>query len=131
MNNSYNENFAKLFLRLFIGFLFLMHGYAKLKYGTSFIESLLEKNNIPQYFVYGVYIGEVIAPIFIIIGYYTKTFATVIITTMLFAIYLAHPTQIFEISKHGGLELELQYFYIFSSLLIIILGPGKYSIDKD
>jgi putative oxidoreductase len=108
-----------------------MHGYAKLKYGTSFIESLLEKNNFPQYFVYGVYIGEVVAPIFIIIGYYTKTFATVIITTMLFAIYLAHPTQIFEISKHGGLELELQYFYIFSSLLIIILGPGKYSIDKD
>jgi len=131
MNNSYNENFAKLFLRLFIGLLFIMHGYAKLKYGTSFIESLLEKNNFPQYFVYGVYIGEVVAPIFIIIGYYTKTFATVIITTMLFAIYLAHPTQIFEISKHGGLELELQYFYIFSSLLIIILGPGKYSIDKD
>jgi putative oxidoreductase len=131
MNNSYNENFAKLFLRLFVGFLFLMHGYAKLKYGTSHIETLLEKNNLTQYLVYGVYIGEVIAPLFIIVGYYTKTFASIIIMTMIFAIYLVHPTQVFEMSDNGGLALELQYFYIFTSLLIIILGPGKFSIDKN
>ncbi len=130
MNSSYNENFTKLFLRLFVGFLFLMHGYAKLKYGTSFIESVLEKNNITQYLVYGVYIGEVIAPIFVIIGYYTRFFSLIIIINILFAIYLVHPSEIFSISSHGGLVLELQYLYIFSSLLIILLGPGKYSIDE-
>ncbi len=131
MNSSYNENFAKLFLRLFVGFLFLMHGYAKLKYGTSFIESTLAEKNITQYLVYGVYIGEVIAPIFLIIGYYTRFFASLIIVTIIFAIYLVHPTEIFSTSEHGGLALEIQYFYIFSSLLIILIGPGKYSIDQN
>lgn len=130
MNSSYNDNFAKLFLRLFVALLFLMHGYAKLKYGTSFIESTLEKNNISQYLVYGVYIGEVIAPLFILVGYYTKIFASIIIVNIIFAIYLVHPTEIFEMNSHGGLALELQYFYIFTALLIILLGPGKYSIDK-
>ncbi|PLY09286.1 MAG: GntR family transcriptional regulator [Arcobacter sp.] len=130
MNSSYNENFAKLFLRLFVGILFLLHGYAKLKYGTSFIESVLEKNNLPQYLVYGVYIGEVIAPIFLIIGYYTKTFSLIIIINILFAIYLVHPSEIFSLSSHGGLALELQYFYIFTSLLIILIGPGKFSLDE-
>lgn len=130
MNSSYNENFAKLFLRLFVGFLFLMHGYAKLKYGTSSVESALEENNITQYLVYGVYIGEVIAPIFVLVGYYTKTFSLIIIINIIFAIYLVHPSEIFSMNAHGGLSLELQYFYIFTSLLIILLGPGRFSLDE-
>ncbi len=130
MYGEYNENFAKLFLRLFVGILFLMHGYAKLKYGTDFIESVLVKNNLPEYLVYGVYIGEVIAPLFVIIGYYTRTFSLIIIVNILFAIYLVHPTEIFSMNSHGGSSLELQYFYIFTSLLIILLGPGRFSIDE-
>ncbi|ADG92530.1 DoxX family protein [Arcobacter nitrofigilis DSM 7299] len=129
MDNSLNENLAKLLLRLFLGFLFIFHGYAKLIHGTSFIESTLLENNLPQFLVYGVYIGEIVAPIFIIIGYYTRFFSFIIIVNIIFAIYLVHSGDLFSLAKTGGLALELQFFYIFNAFILIIMGAGKYSID--
>ncbi|MGB5918030.1 DoxX family protein [Arcobacter sp.] len=129
MDNSLNENLGKLFLRLFLGFLFIFHGYAKLIHGTSFIESTLLENNLPQLLVYGVYIGEIVAPIFIIIGYYTRFFSFVIIINIVFAIYLVHSGDLFSLSKTGGLALELQFFYMFNAFILMIMGAGKYSID--
>lgn len=129
MDNSLNENLAKLLLRLFLGFLFIFHGYAKLIHGTSSIEAILLANNLPQFFVYGVYIGEIVAPIFIIIGYYTRFFSFVIVINLIFAIYLVHSGDLFSLSKSGGLSLELQFFYMFNAFILMIMGPGKYSID--
>jgi putative oxidoreductase len=131
MSNALNENLAKLFLRLFLGLLFILHGYGKITNGTSFIESVLQEHHLPTFLVYGTYIGEIVAPIFIIIGLYTRLFAFIIIINMFFAIYLIHANEIFLIAKTGGLALELQYFYIFTAFIILILGAGKYSFDNN
>lgn len=130
MKETYNENFGKLFLRIMIAILLLFHGYNKLVNGTDFIELTLSNNGLPTYLAYAVYIGEIIAPIFLIIGYFTRFFAFVIIINMFVAIYLIHPSDIISFKNNGGLVLELQYFYIFSSLLVVFLGAGKYSIDN-
>ena len=131
MYNSYNYNFGTLILRLFLGFFMLLHGYAKLKHGIGGIESILTTNGLPTFLGYGVYIGEVLAPILLIIGFKVRFAALIIIVNILAAIYLVHPTDITELSKHGGLVLEVQYFYIFTSLAILFLGSGRYGIDKD
>lgn len=130
MVNTYNENFGKLLLRVMIAVLLLFHGYNKLVNGTDFIEQSLQNNNLPSYLAYGVYIGEVIAPIFLIIGYFTRVFAFIILINIIAAIYLVYPNDLISLNNHGALVLELQYFYIISTLLVFFLGAGKYSFDN-
>lgn len=129
--SSYGYNFGTLLLRFVIGFSMLLHGYAKINYGTSFIENILADNGLPDVLVYGVYIGEILAPLLLIIGYKVRLAAFIIIINMIFAIVLVHPDDIFALTKHGGLVLELHYFYIFSSLALVMLGSGKFGIDRD
>lgn len=131
MENSYNVNFGKLFIRLYLGFFMLFHGYKKLLVGTDKIESLLIEHGIPKVLAYGVYFTEIIIPILLIIGYFTRFSAFILILNMILAIYLVHSNDLFNvIDRTGGLVLELQYFYIFTALAVILLGPGKFSLDK-
>lgn len=130
MNSYYSDNIGKLFLRLSVGFLLILHGYGKINLGIEKIENILIKNDLPQILANGVYIGEIIAPIFVILGYFTRTFSFIILINMIVAIYLVHPNELISMKTNGGLFLELQYFYIISSILIIIFGAGKYSLDK-
>lgn len=70
-----------------------------------------------------VIIGEVIAPIFIIIGYKTKLAAIPAFITMLIAGLVYHFDDPF-----GTKEKALLYALIF--IVIFLAGPGKYAIDK-
>lgn len=126
-----NPDIAKLILRVTVGFLMVFHGLAKVFNGVGGIAGMLESKGIPGFVAYGVYLGEVVAPILIIIGFYTKLSATVLIFTMLTAIMLAHGDEIFALNDKGAIALELIYFYIFASVAIIFLGNGKYAVHKD
>ncbi|NQY95443.1 MAG: DoxX family protein [Campylobacteraceae bacterium] len=127
MNDS---DFGKLIFRITIAVLLFFHGYAKITYGLGFIEDALSANNLPEFLSYFVYIGEILAPLLLIIGYKTRLAATTIILSMIFAIYLVFPNDLTTISSNGTLKLELTYFYIFTSLSLIFLGAGKYSLDR-
>ncbi len=130
MNRITDCDIGKLILRLTVAILMLFHGYAKIINGVSFIESLLISNNLPQFLAYGVYLGEVLAPIFLIFGYKTRLSAFTILCTMLMAIYLVHSNDIFTLTKFGAPTLETIYFYIFSCIAILFLGSGKISVDS-
>jgi len=127
MNDS---DFGKLIFRITIAVLMLFHGYAKVKYGLGFIEGLLQSKGLPLFISYFVYVGEVLAPVLLILGYKTKLAAFTIIATMLSAIYLVFPNDLLTINKVGALKLELNYFFIFTSLALIFTGAGKYSVDR-
>ncbi len=127
----HNPDLAKLLLRLAVGVMMLFHGYSKLMHGVGFIEGMLESKGLPAFLAYGVYLGELVAPALLIIGYQTRIAAGFLIFTMLTAIYLVHADELLALTKHGALELEVIYFYILTSLAIIFLGSGKYSIDRD
>ncbi|AXX91704.1 GntR family transcriptional regulator [Malaciobacter molluscorum LMG 25693] len=129
MNTTTSEDLGKLLLRLTLAILMLFHGYAKIKYGVSFVEGLLIKNNMPSFLAYGAYIGEIIAPILIIIGYKTRLCALIIIINMIVAIYLAHPQDLFLLSEYNAPVLETIYLYIFGYIAIMLLGAGKISVD--
>ncbi|MFW6307384.1 MAG: DoxX family protein [Campylobacterales bacterium] len=125
-----NPDFGKLILRVGVGFLMLFHGFAKIVGGIGFIKGMVVKNGFPEFLAYGVYVGEVIAPIMLLIGLQTRVAATIIAVTMLMAIYLVHPNEVFVLGNHGAWAIELPAFYIFASLAILFLGAGKYSVDK-
>ena len=85
----------------------------------------------PSFLSYGVYLGEIVAPILIIIGLYTRLGGLMIFVNMIFAIALAHSAELLTLGKHGGWALELQAFYLFGGLVIMLLGSGKIAIKPD
>jgi len=79
---------------------------------------------------YGVYIGEIVAPIFLIIGFKVRISALIIAFTMFNAILLVHLNDIFTTTKTGAWGIELPMLFLLSSLAIVFLGSGKYMITK-
>ena len=132
-NKIYSDAMGKLTLRLTVGMLMLFHGVAKIIHQESleFIGSNLSSIGIPSEIAYGVYLGEVIAPLMIIFGYYTRIGGLIVVVTMVFAVGLVHMGDIFSLSKHGGWALELQAFYLFGGLAVALLGSGKIAIKPD
>lgn len=125
--NRYDDA-GKLVLRLAIGILMLMHGLHKLTDGIAGISAMVLANGWPGIIAYGVYVGEVIAPVLIIVGLLTRMSAVVVVLNMLVAVYLVHGHQLLHLTKHGGWFLELQGLYLFGALAIALLGAGRLSV---
>ena len=124
------DDLGKLVLRLTLGILMLFHGYAKIVKGVSGIEASLLSAGLPAWVAYGVYIGEVLAPLLLILGFYARIGGLIIVINMLFAIMLSHASQLFDIGKSGGWVLELQGFFLFTGLVVALIGPGRYAVNK-
>lgn len=122
------DDAGKLVLRLTVGILVLMHGIAKLLNGIGPIEGMLVARGMPAFVAWGAYIGEVLAPLLLIIGIYTRPAAAIVMVNMIVAIALAHSAEIFQLGKSGGWALELQGMFLFGALAIVLLGAGRYSV---
>lgn len=134
MNLLHNDAIGKLTLRLTTGLLMLFHGFAKVSHypdSLSFIKLRLVDLGLPQLIAYGVYLGEIIAPLMIILGLFSRIGGLFIVGNMIFAIIIAHPGHLFLLTEHGGWRLELQGFYLFCGLAIVFLGSGKYAVRPD
>jgi putative oxidoreductase len=125
-----NENTGKLILRLMLGILILMHGVNKLTNGVDWIDENLAASGLPEFFKYGVYVGEVIAPALVILGFYTRAGAWLIAVNMLFAIGLVHWGEVFTIEPSGNFAIERQYLFMFSAIALALIGPGRYAINQ-
>lgn len=122
------QDTGKLILRLALGLLILFHGVSKLVNGIDPILAGVTSAGLPRAFGYLVYVGEVVAPLLIVIGFFTRPAALVICINMMFAVYLVHTSQFFTLAKTGGWALELQGMYFFTALAIALLGAGRYSV---
>ena len=126
-----NESTGKLILRLALGLMLIMHGIHKLIGGIDYLDGMLANAGLPAFLKYGVYIGEVLAPLAVIAGYYARVGAWVIAVNMLFAIALVDAQDMFTLSpRTGGLALELEYFYLFSAIALALIGPGRYAVNQ-
>ncbi|MDF1874972.1 DoxX family protein [Sulfurimonas sp. SAG-AH-194-I05] len=124
-----NTDIGKLFLRLFLGFMILTHGYEKIQNGIYGVTNLVTGAGLPAFIAYGVYIGEVFAPILIILGLYARMASLLLAVNMVFAIFLAYGTNIFYLGKHGGPVIELPLFYLALALIVFVLGSGRYAAN--
>ena len=122
------ENLGKLILRLCVGGLMLFHGIFKLINGVDGVIKLLEARGLPSFMAYGVYVGEILAPILIIIGYRVRIAALVEIFTMLIAIYNLYGFNVLSLDNTGGWVIEHQLLYIMPCLALLIMGGGSYAI---
>ena len=123
-----NSDVAKLILRVSLGGLTLFHGVNKLIHGIGGVKSMVVSSGLPEFVSYGVYVGELIAPLFIALGLYARVASAILGVNMLVAIYLAYGFA-FTLSKHGGLAMELPLTYFVMSVLVFLLGSGKYAVN--
>jgi putative oxidoreductase len=119
---------GKLILRLALGLLILLHGIAKVMGGVQGILGAVTKMGLPEAFGYLVYVGEVLAPLLVIVGFWTRPAALVIAINMAFAVFLVHLGQLFQLSQLGGWALELLGMYFFTAIATALLGAGRYSV---
>jgi putative oxidoreductase len=122
------EDQGKLVLRVILAILLLFHGVSKLTGGIAFITGMLQKAGLPGALGYLVYIGEVVAPLMILFGVFTRAAALVVVINMIVALLLVHTKQFFTLSETGGWALELQGLYLGAAVAVALLGAGRYSI---
>ena len=126
----FNSDIAKLLLRLSVGIMMLFHGVDKIINGIGGVKHLTKSAGLPEFLAYGVYIGEVIVPILIVLGLYARVASLFLAFNMLMAIYLAYGNSLFELNKHGAPLIELPMFYFILSIVIFLLGSGKYAVNN-
>ncbi|HVL75048.1 MAG TPA: DoxX family protein, partial [Noviherbaspirillum sp.] len=85
-----SDDLGKLLLRVTLAFLILLHGIAKVLNGVDPIMGMLARQGFPPALAYLVYLGEVIAPVLIIIGIWTRPAALIIAINMVVAVWLVH-----------------------------------------
>ncbi len=91
----------------------------------------MAQSGLPEFLGYGAFIGEIIAPFLIIIGYKARVASLFVAFTMLTAIATTHSGEILALNKFGGWAIELQAFYLFGALAIFFTGGGKYVICRN
>ena len=128
-----SDALGKLTLRLTVGILMLFHGVHKIFNPNSldFISKQLASVDLPQGLAYGVYLGEVIAPLMIILGVFARFGGLLVFSNMIFAIVLAHRSQLLTLTDTGGYTLELQIFFLLTGLAVFFLGSGRIAVKPD
>lgn len=122
-SNDFNINLSKLLLRISVAIFMLSHGITKIINFNELIN--LFPNSIglgSEFSIILVIFAEVFCSVLIFIGFITRLAAIPEIITMLVVSFLYNNSISF-----AEIELPLLYFLIF--IIVLILGPGKYSID--
>lgn len=125
-----NIDLGLLILRISIAGLMLLHGISKLLHGAGFIEQVVVGAGLPSFIAYGVYLGEVIAPLFILFGYGTRVASIIFAGNCLVAALLVHSQDIFSLNEQGGWSVELLGLFFFGAIALIFTGGGKYAVSN-
>lgn len=129
MGTQITEDVGKLIMRLALGVLVLLHGLAKVSGGVGSIAGMLTSAGLPEFAAYGVYLGEVVGPLLLILGWHARIGAALIAANMVVAIGLVHLEQLTQLGDNGGWQLELQGMFLFTAIALFLTGPGRISLN--
>lgn len=124
------NDLGRLILRITLGVLVLLYGFHKVKYGLGHIPHTLNASGLPPFLSYGIYISEVIAPLMVIIGLYTRPAAGIIAFSMLLAIFFTHSSRLTALNSSGGSVIGLEYMFLAAALCIMLIGAGRFSLNS-
>ncbi len=128
MNAS--TDIGKLLLRIAIGGLMIFHGIDKLS-GIDSICGQFSKVGLPSFLGYFVYLGEIVAPLMLLLGFRSRVAGLLISATMFVAVILVHSGDIFKLGDHGASAIELQLLYFLGGLAIYFLGGGSLAVSSN
>ncbi|MFP5476043.1 MAG: DoxX family protein [Gammaproteobacteria bacterium] len=119
------DDIGKFLLRATLGVLILLHGIAKLAKGVDGIGHMLASHGVPSVLAYLVFVGEIVAPVLLIVGFFTRPAALVVAINMVVAIWLVHMGDLGKFNGTGGWALELQGMFLVAALAIAMIGGGR------
>lgn len=126
MNSTSMSDLGKLILRLTVGGMMLPHGIHGLMNGIDFVKASVADNGLPAFVAYGVYIGEFVAPLALILGFCTRMSGFILFINMMFTFILVHRHGLLKFNDYGAFELELNYLYAGAGLAIAFIGGGNW-----
>ena len=119
-----DTDLAALLLRLIFGGLFVYHGYIKFDGYEQFQAMFPDLIGIGGPLSFNlVLFAELGCGFLVLIGLYTRFAVIPILITMVVAFFIAHGAQSFD-------DKELPFALMMLSLVVFVLGSGKYSADK-
>ena len=122
---SYNRDWAIGLLRIWLGVMMVYHGVPKFFGDRSGMIGWLSDVGVPapEFFAFMAGFGEFVGGVLLILGLVTRPAAILTTITMLVAVFGKHLDDPF-----GKKELGLAYLVM--SLVILIAGPGRHSLDR-
>lgn len=122
--HSLNTDLAALILRLLFGGLFIHYGYGKLIGYNDMAPNFGDLIGLgSELSLILVIFAEFFCGIFVTIGLLTRLSVIPIFITMIVAFFIAHANDPFH-------DKALAFVFLILSIVIFILGSGKYSVDK-
>jgi putative oxidoreductase len=125
-----NRDFGLLLVRLAIGIPMLFYGISKVVYGVEPILEMVENHNLPGFFTYGVYVGEVLAPLMLVVGFYVRAAALLFSINGLCALLIGQSSAVFKLNDYGGWAIEVLFMYIVVGLSLCFTGGGSYALQR-
>lgn len=119
---------ALLLLRLIVGIAFILHGWGKIQNPFGWMPA---ESNIPGLLQFLAAISEFGGGIALVLGLLTRLAMLGLGFTMAVAVYM-HAIVMKDpfVNMKGGSSYELALVYLGIAVLILSLGPGRYSLDK-
>ena len=124
-----NSDIGLLIVRIALGGIIFFHGFHKITHGIADQFQILAHNGIPGVFIYFVYVSEVLAPVLIVLGIFTRLSSLSIFVTMI-VIFYALPFPI-GMDEHGAMNIESQLYFLLLSVALFFTGPGRYTLKKN
>lgn len=120
---------ALLFLRLVAGIAFMIHGWPKIQHPTSWMPP---EAPVPGVLQLAAAVAEFGGGLCWVIGALTPFASVLILCTMAFATFMVHVRMghPFVSSAPGGHSFESALGYLAISVLFLVVGPGRLSIDS-
>jgi putative oxidoreductase len=128
---SFQENLAKLIVRVTVSALILLHTWAVVD-GEQAIRDTMVRWNLPVELAWTAVIFEGIAPIMVILGIYARLGALMMTFWMVMAFALAHidTGHIYELAANGvGWRVEGPFFFLALSFVVLLQGAGRYGLN--
>lgn len=126
-----NRDFGLLILRLTVGLLMIPHGINKMIHPEAFdfVRGTVEAKDLPLFIAYGVFVGEIIAPLLVVLGFRARIGALIMFINGVATLYLAYSDKLAELTGHGGWAPELPALFFLGALTVFFTGAGKYSLS--
>jgi putative oxidoreductase len=120
---DFSFNLATFAIRLALGILMIPHGYDKLVHFTQYKKDFMNFLGIGSTLTLALVIfAEFFCSVFLIMGLFTRVVASILLIEMFVVVLKAHNADIFGDGEHGSL-------YLAGYLAILLVGPGKASLD--
>jgi putative oxidoreductase len=114
-----------LLFRVFIGAaMAFAHGLGKLPPSEQLVQGVTAMGfPQPELFAWAASLSEFAGGLLIVIGLLTRPAALFLGVTMFVAAFVAHANDTFQ-------QKEMALLYLFSCVLLLFCGPGKFSADR-